>query len=86
MIFQGPIKFHKIKLMSLIVNCLNNTDLLVTGICLTSGEESKKDGLGFSSWSDVASWYNKGKNTWRMSLLGKQCVYLACGSSGSRFP
>lgn len=53
---------------------------------MTSGEESKKGGFGFSSWSDVASWYNKGKNTWRVFLPGKQCVYLACGSSESRFP
>lgn len=86
MIFQGSVKFYEIKLMSVIVNFQNNMDLLVTGILMTFGEQHKKGGFGFSSWSDVASWYNKGKNTRRMFLPGKQCVYLACGSSESSFP
>lgn len=69
MIFQDPIKFYEIKLMSVTVKFLNNTDLLVTGMYMTSGEEHKKDGLEFSSWSDVASWYNKGKNRKAMCLF-----------------
>lgn len=66
---------YEIKLMSLVVSFLNNTNLFVTGILMTSGEECKKGGF-VSSWSDVASWYNKGKNIWKVFLPGKWCVYL----------
>lgn len=58
-LFQVPIKFYKIKWMNLLVTFPNNTDLFIwyiIWILVTSGEEGKKGGFGFSSWSDVAGW------------------------------